>query len=191
MHHLVHVLDAKLHVEHVVIIVEQDVRLDAPMLAEAAAIPLVLLHAKVVVVIVPMVVDQVVLAGAVQHVIHVLMGVVHVPHVEVHAPTVVLVDAVEDVIAAVTAIRVVMDPAVALAQIHALGSARHAMVVPTVAAVMEHVQLAVILRAMQAHIQWRDPPGKEKSGSWINFKMSSDRGSIRKSPAGIWRQMYG
>ena len=191
MHHLVHVLDAKLHVEHVVIIVEQDVRLDAPMLAEAAAIPLVLLHAKVVVVIVPMVVDQVVLAGAVQHVIHVLMGVVHVPHVEVHAPTVVLVDAVEDAIAAVTAIRVVMDPAVALAQIHALGSARHAMVVPTVAAVMEHVQLAVILRAMQAHIQWCDPPGKEKSGSWINFKMSSDRGSIRKSPAGIWRQMYG
>lgn len=183
-----HVPGARLHAEHVVIIVELDVQLHAPIVAEAAAIPLVLLHAKVVVVIVPMVVDQVVLAGAVQHVIYVLMGAVHV---EVHAPTVVLVAAVEDVIAAVTAIRVVMDPAVALAQIHALGSARHAMVVPTVAAVMEHVQLAVILRAMQAHIQWCDPPGKEKSGSWINFKMSSDRGSIRKSPAGIWRQMYG
>lgn len=165
MHHLVHVLDAKLHVEHVVIIVEQDVRLDAPMLAETAAIPLVLLHAKVVVVIVPMVVDQVVLAGAVQHVIHVLMGVVHVPHVEVHAPTVVLVDAVKDVIAAVTAIRVVMDPAVALAQIHALGSVLHAMDVLTVAAATERVLLVVTHPAMRAHIQWCESPEKERSGS--------------------------
>lgn len=162
MHHLVHVLDAKLHAEHVAVIVELDVQLYAPIGAEAAVIPLVLLHAKVVVVIVPMVVDQVVLAGAVQHVIHVLMGAVHV---EVHAPTVVLVAAVKDVIAAVAAIQVVIVLVLVLVIIHVLGSARHAMVVPTVAAVTERVLLVVTHPAMRAHIQWCESPEKERSGS--------------------------
>jgi len=162
MHHLVHVLDAKLHAEHVAVIVELDVQLYAQIGAEAAVIPLVLLHAKVVVVIVPMVVDQVVLAGAVQHVIHVLMGAVHV---EVHAPTVVLVAAVKDVIAAVAAIQVVIVLVLVLVIIHVLGSARHAMVVPTVAAVTERVLLVVTHPAMRAHIQWCESPEKERSGS--------------------------
>ena len=167
MHHLVHVLDAKLHVEHVVIIVEQDVRLDAPMLAETAAIPLVLLHAKVVVVIVPMVVDQVVLAGAVQHVIHVLMGVVHVQPALAFALAAALADVTEAVIRVVIAdvIPVVTAVVPVAARVIVTDNARHAMVVPTVAAVMEHVQLAVILRAMRAHIQWCESPEKERSGS--------------------------
>mgnify|MGYP004454506731 CR=1 FL=1 len=165
MHHLVHVLDAKLHVEHVVIIVEQDVRLDAPMLAEAAAIPLVPLHARVAAVIVLTCVDQTVQGVAVQHVILARMDVALVQPALAFALAAALADAMEDVIAAVTAIRVVMDPAVALAQIHALGSARHAMVVPTVAAATERVLLVVTHPAMRAHIQWCESPEKERSGS--------------------------
>ena len=172
MHHLVHVLDAKLHVEHVVIIVEQDVRLDAPMLAEAAAIPLVLLHAKVVVVIVPMVVDQVVLAGAVQHVIHVLMGVVHVPaHATVDVmklvitlariPVRIRVKILVIIHARTPVLELVLVDVVAIA----VGSVLHAMDVLTVAAATERVLLVVTHPAMRAHIQWCESPEKERSGS--------------------------
>ena len=156
MQDLVHVLDARLHAEHVAVIVELDVQLHVPIDAEAAVIPLVLLHAKVVVVIVPMVVDQVVLAGAVQHVIHVLMGAVHV---EVHAPTVVLVAAIQVVI--VLVLELVLVDVVAIA----VGSVLHAMDVLTVAVATERVLLVVTHPAMRAHIQWCESPEKEKSGS--------------------------
>lgn len=166
MQDLVHVLDARLHAEHVAVIVELDVQLHVPIDAEAAVIPLVLLHAKVVVVIVPMVVDQVVLAGAVQHVIHVLMGAVHV---EVHAPTVVLVAAVKDVIVAVAAIQVVIVLVLVLVLVDvvaiAVGSVLHAMDVLTVAVATERVLLVVTHPAMRAHIQWCESPEKERSGS--------------------------
>lgn len=87
------------------------------------------------------------------HVVHVPPAVVLVQPALAFALAAALADVTEAVIAAVTAIQVVMVLVLVLVIIHVLGSARHAMVVPIVAAVMEHAQLAVILRAMQAHIQ--------------------------------------